>query len=147
MYLDATYIAKFYVNESDSKAVRAEIGRADVLMSSAWSVAEVTCVLHRHRREGSLTDLQFQELLKAFFDHVDAQVWRLIPVSEPLLRRMSAMVSAAPAGLNLRAGDAFHLATAQHCGEREVWTNDRRMLAAAPHFGLIGRTASIDWPQ
>jgi predicted nucleic acid-binding protein len=125
-----------------SKAVRAVIEQADVLLSSAWSLAGVTCVFHRHRREGSLTDVQSRELLKAFFDHVDAHVWRIVPVSETLLRRMGAMVSATPAGLNLRAGDAFHLATAQDCGEREVWTNDRRMLAAAPHFGLIGRTAS-----
>ena len=125
MYLDATYIAKFYVNESDSKAVRAVIEQADVLLSPAWSLAEVTCVFHRHRREGSLTDVQFRELLKALFDHVDAHAWRIVPVSETLLRRMGAMVSATPAGLNLRS-----------------WGCLRRMLAAAPHFGLIGRTAS-----
>ena len=147
MYLDATYIAKYYVNESDSKAVRAEIDRADVLLSSAWSLADVTCVFHRYRREGSLTDPQFSELPQAFLDHVNAEVCHLIPVSDPLLRRMSAMVRASPAGLALRAGNAFHLATAKDCGEREIWTNDRRMLAAAPHFGLIGRTASGEYPE
>jgi predicted nucleic acid-binding protein len=41
----------------------------------------------------------------------------------------------------MRGGDAVHLATALEIGEREVWTGDRHMLAAAPHFGLIGRTA------
>jgi hypothetical protein len=25
-------------------------------------------------------------------------------------------------------------------GEGEIWTSDRRMLAAAPHFGLVGRS-------
>jgi antitoxin (DNA-binding transcriptional repressor) of toxin-antitoxin stability system len=40
-----------------------------------------------------------------------------------------------------RSGDAVHLATALEIGELEVWTSDRHMLAAAPHFGLIGRTA------
>ncbi|MBZ5727663.1 MAG: hypothetical protein LAP87_22025 [Acidobacteriia bacterium] len=38
-------------------------------------------------------------------------------------------------------GDAAHLATAQEMGEREIWTSDRHLLAAASHFGLEGRTA------
>ena len=36
--------------------------------------------------------------------------------------------------------DAVHLATAREVGEREVWTNDRHMLAAASFFGLTGRS-------
>jgi predicted nucleic acid-binding protein len=49
------------------------------------------------------------------------------------------MLSAA-ADLTLRTADAVHLATAQEAGERHVWTNDRHMLAAAPYFGLEGRS-------
>jgi hypothetical protein len=33
-----------------------------------------------------------------------------------------------------------HLATAHEAGERDVWTNDRHMLASAPYFGLRGRS-------
>jgi hypothetical protein len=36
--------------------------------------------------------------------------------------------------------DALHLVTAADSGFVEVWTNDRHMLAAAPHFGLVGRS-------
>jgi len=142
MYLDSAYIAKFYVNESDSAAVRALIMRAGSLVSSAWSLGEVSGVFHRHMREGALTAAQCHELAAAFLKHADAGIWNLIPVGEPLLRRMSALVSAAPKGIYLRAGDAVHLITAQEVGEREVWTNDRHMLAAAPHFGLAGRSVS-----
>ena len=39
----------------------------------------------------------------------------------------------------LRAGDAVHIATALDLGEEEIWTNDRHLLAAAPHFGIAGR--------
>jgi predicted nucleic acid-binding protein len=140
MYLDSAYIAKFYVNEPDSAAVRAAIRRAGSLVSSAWSIGEVTCVLHRHAREGSLSQAQCRELSRAFLEHADAGVWKLIPVSESLLRRMSLLVSDAPRGVYLRAGDAVHLTTAQDLGEREIWTNDRHLLAAAPHFGLTGRS-------
>lgn len=139
MYLDSAYIAKFYVNESDSTAVRAVIRRADSLMTSAWSLGEVTCVFHRHMREGALSRPQCQQLMDAFLKHADAGVWTMIPVTEALLKRMSMLVSAAPARVYLRAGDAVHLSTAQEVGEREIWTNDRHMLAAAPHFGLTGR--------
>jgi predicted nucleic acid-binding protein len=49
------------------------------------------------------------------------------------------MISAPP-GLFIRTADAVHLSTAQEIGERQVWTNDRHMLAAAPWFGLEGRS-------
>jgi hypothetical protein len=50
------------------------------------------------------------------------------------------LVSAAPAGVYLRAGEAVHLTTAQDIGESEIWTNDRHLVAAAAHFGLQGRS-------
>jgi hypothetical protein len=42
--------------------------------------------------------------------------------------------------LFIRTADAVHLATAHEIGERDVWTNDRHMLAAAAYFGLTGRS-------
>jgi predicted nucleic acid-binding protein len=50
-------------------------------------------------------------------------------------------VATLPPAVFLRAGDAVQLVSALEAGEPEVWTNDRRMLAAAPHFGLVGRSA------
>jgi hypothetical protein len=40
----------------------------------------------------------------------------------------------------IRTAGAVHLTTAQEAGERDVWTNHRRMLAAATYFGLAGRS-------
>jgi len=140
VYLDSAYIAKFYVNERDSSAVRALIRRADSLVTSAWVSGEVTCAFHRHMREGSLSNAHCRELTRAFMKHVDTGVWSLIPISAALLKRMTTLVSTAPAGVYLRAGDAIHLTTAQEIGETEIWTNDRHLLAAAPHFGLLGRS-------
>jgi predicted nucleic acid-binding protein len=88
VYLDSAYIAKFYVNERDSNAVRALIRRADSLISSAWALSEVTCVFHRHMREGALSRAQCSELTSAFMKHVDSGVWTLIPVSATLLKRV-----------------------------------------------------------
>jgi len=141
MYLDSAYIAKFYVNEPDADRVRALIRQADSLVSSAWCLNEVACVMHRHMREGWLSPAQSRALTNAFLKHVDAGFWFLAPLTGRLLRRASLLVSAAPRNVYLRAGDAAHLTTAQDLGEQEIWTNDRHLLAAAPHFGLLGRSA------
>jgi predicted nucleic acid-binding protein len=142
MYLDSAYIAKYYLNESDSPAVRAVIRGADSLTSSEWSVVEVACAFHRHMRQGELSARQFQELMQIFLKHCEAGLWTLVPVGDRLLRRVSGSLSTVPAGIYLRARDAVQLMSAQAAGEREVWTSDLHMLAAAPHFGLLGRTAS-----
>ncbi len=140
MYLDSVYIAKFYLNEPDSGPVRQLISTADQLASSAWALAEVVCAFHRHRREGSLNQEQFQRTLDSFMEHVDAGFWTLALVSDRILRRMALVVNGLPPTVFVRAGDAIHLATAQDNGEREIWTSDRHMLAAAPHLGIRGRS-------
>lgn len=140
MYLDSAYIAKVYLNEPDSLRVRALLRDADSVVTSMWALCEVTCVFHRHRREGRLTASQHRELASAFLQHVESGVWILSPVTERILKRAASQVSALPQDVRLRAGDAVHLITAQDLGEQEVWTNDRHMLAAAPHFGLLGRS-------
>jgi hypothetical protein len=140
MYLDSAYIAKFYVNEVDSRAVRELIRGADSLVSSAWAMGEVTCVLHRHMRENKLTQRQFRELLDAFIRHVGQDVWTLLPVTPRTLQKVASLMRSAPADVSLRAGDAVHLAAAMGAEEHEIWTNDRHLLQAAEHFGLSGRS-------
>jgi len=140
VYLDSAYIAKFYLNEPDSDAVRTAIMETEPLVSSAWCLAEVTCAFHRYTREARLTTTECESLVCSFLDHVDSGFWRLIPVTDSLLRRVSLAVSAAPPSLFLRAGDALHLITAKDQGEPEIWTNDRHLLAAAPQFGIAGRS-------
>jgi predicted nucleic acid-binding protein len=140
VYLDSAYIAKYYVSETDAALVRSLVAGAESLVSSAWCLAEVTCVFHRHAREGRLSLAEARELTRYFLRHVDSGAWTLIPVTDRLLRRITVLVNAAPRDLFLRACDAVHLATAQDQGEFEIWTNDRHLLTAAPHFGLAGRS-------
>ena len=141
MYLDSAYIAKYYVNEPDSSAVRKAIRHASHLCSSSWALVEVTCVVRRHVREGSLTLAQGRELIDLFRSHVEKDVWNLIPVTESLLRKTATLIRAIPAHVPLRAGDAIHIATALDTCEPEIWTNDRHLLAAVTFFGIAGRTA------
>jgi predicted nucleic acid-binding protein len=140
VYLDTCYIAKFYFNEPESARVRKLVRSADFIHSSLWALAEFHGVIHRRVREGSSTPVDALELSARFLEHVQDGLWRLIPVNEALLRRTAALIVSAPADLFLRTADAVHMATAHEAGEREVWTNDRHMLAAASYFGLTGRS-------
>jgi predicted nucleic acid-binding protein len=140
VYLDAAYVAKFYLNEADSDQVRAAIAGVDNLVSSMWALGEVTCAFHRHLRQGGLDASQYRNLLKLFLEDVGAGNWMLTPVTERLLHKMTVLMGTLPSTTYLRAGDAMHLTTAQDLGESEVWTSDRHILAAAGHFGLSGRS-------
>lgn len=140
MYLDTSYIAKFYFNEPGSSRVRKLVRRADVVHSSLWAFAEVHAVVHRRLREGTLSPSDARDLSSHFSEHVEEGLWHLIPVNGALLRRTGVLMVSAPRDLFIRTADAVHLATAHEIGERDVWTNDRHMLATAPYFGLTGRS-------
>lgn len=142
MYLDSAYVAKYYVNEPDSLAVRKLVRKAQEVRTSAWALIEVICVFHRHVREGSLTAKQGRELIDLFRRHTDDGIWGLVPVTPALLQRTAELVRALPENVPLRAADALHLRTAIDAGETEIWTNDRHLLAAAARLGLSGRSVS-----
>jgi hypothetical protein len=103
-------------------------------------LGEVACAFRRNLREGSLNDRQYQALLGAFMQHADSGIWTFVPVTERLLRKMTVFIKTLPAAVALRAGDAVHLTTAMDLGENEIWSSDRHVVAAAPYFGLTGRT-------
>jgi predicted nucleic acid-binding protein len=140
VYLDSAYIAKYYVNEADSANVRSLLAGKPPRISSSVCMVEVCCVFHRHAREGKISLNDAAALAQAFFRHVDSGLWILIPITDRLLRSVAIFVSHTPESVFIRAADALHLTTAQNEGETEIWTNDRHLLAAAPYFGLAGRT-------
>jgi len=140
VYFDTAYVAKFYREEPDSEAVREIVVNASGVLTSAWTFTELHVVLHRHVREGSLAAKDARLLAERFTSHIEIGMWKLLPVNEGLLRKTGASLLSAPGTLFLRAGDAVHLQTAHDAGEREIWTNDRHVLAAARYFGLKGRS-------
>ena len=140
MYLDTSYIAKFYFNEPESPRVRELVRKANTIYSSLWALAEFHAVIHRRLREGASSPSDARELASRFSKHVEEGLWNLVPVNEALLRRTSALMVSAPVNLFIRTADAVHLVTAHEIGERDVWTNDRHMLAASTYFGLAGRS-------
>ena len=140
LYFDSAYIAKCYLNEMDAPAVRALAASADGVGSSELCIAEVACTFHRKLREGFLTAKDARAIRQFFIDDIEQEVWSLLPVSGRILRRVEHLTATLPKTFPLRAGDAIHIVTALESGFSEIWTNDRRLLAAAGHFGLKGKT-------
>ena len=140
LYFDTAYVAKCYVHEVGSEPVLEFALKAESLYSSTWAVAEFSCVIQRHIREGSIDKRQGTRIRSFFREQVRAGIWVLLPVTETLLYRIEELTAKLPANIFLRAGDALHLVTASEAGFTEIWSNDRHMLAAATHFGLRGRS-------
>jgi predicted nucleic acid-binding protein len=145
LYFDSAYIAKCYLPEPGAEKVRELARTASGLYSSSLSLAELACVFHRQGREKVASAEAIAAGRRFFADDLRNEVWSLIPVSDRLLHRVAVLVQTLPADCLLRAGDAIHLATAIDSGFHEIWTNDRRLLAAAEAAGLGGR--SIESPS
>jgi predicted nucleic acid-binding protein len=139
-YFDAAYIAKCYLHEPDAAAVRALARSSPSLCTSAFSIAEVACVFHRHVREGTLKGKAATKVRDAFLDDIGNDTWVLVPVTSLILRRVEILTRTLPSSTFLRAGDAIHIVSAVEAGFHEIWTNDRHLLAATAHFGLKGRS-------
>ncbi len=140
MYLDTSYVAKLYLAEPESALVEALVFKTHPVRTSALTLTEFHSVLHRRVNEGGLPEAQARRIAAVFLSHVADGLWVLVPITEQLLRRTSAIILAAPPGLNIRSADAIHLMSAAEADETEIWTSDRNMLGAAGYFGLAGRT-------
>jgi predicted nucleic acid-binding protein len=77
---------------------------------------------------------------RRFLEDIDEERWILLPVSNHILRRVQTLTHKLPVEILLRAGDAIHIATALDAQLEEIWSNDRRLCAAAEHCGLRGRS-------
>ncbi|HJN44475.1 MAG: hypothetical protein CL477_09240 [Acidobacteria bacterium] len=138
MYFDAAYIAKCYLNEPGAERVRDRARQASGLCSADFGRLEFTCIVQRHRREGRLIAREARQVFQEFEEDEQNAVWRWLPVSTDLVRETCERVRRLPSPTLIRTGDALHLACARAFGFKEVYTNDRRMLAGASHFGLTG---------
>jgi predicted nucleic acid-binding protein len=138
IYFDAAYIAKCYLNEPDAAKVRAVAMGAPGLACCELGRAEFFSLIHRQYREAKASLQEMQAVFADFEEDERNGVWRWLPVSSPLIRRVCDSIRNLPQNQFLRAADAVHLECARLHGFAEVYTNDRHMLSAAPHFGLRG---------
>ncbi len=138
IYLDTCYILKCYLTEPGSAEVRDLTQAADGLASSALARVEFAAAVHRHRRDGKLSNADAQSVLESFETDEKAGLWRWYALTQPLLDCVFAAYRSLAARVFVRANDAIHLTCAEQQGFREIYSNDRHLLAAAPAFSLKG---------
>jgi predicted nucleic acid-binding protein len=137
-YYDSTYLFKLQCVEKGTDEVRAHACAFRSLCSALHSRAEFVSACHRKMREGQGTSAQLQAMVNQF--HLDCRegAITLLPLGEPVFERVEMFYVKAPADCPLRASDALHLAAALEHGFTEIYSNDKKLLAAAPYFGLRG---------
>jgi len=77
-------------------------------------------------------------VLQQFVEDIRRDAFRWLPLSPAVLDRVRAEFETLHRRNFLRASDALHLAIARENGFRQLYSNDKNLLAAASHFGLRG---------
>jgi predicted nucleic acid-binding protein len=138
IYSDAAYILKFYIPEPGSEEVR-ELFESHDVASSSLAEIEVPSAIHRKWREGLIGKELFQQSMNQFTQDVISGCWSFFPITANLVQHVRQFYLDLPKQIFLRASDALHLVCAKEHGFREIYSNDKHLLAAAKHFGLKGR--------
>jgi predicted nucleic acid-binding protein len=134
LYLDASALVKLYVEEARSPVVADEIERATAVATARISYAEARAAFARLRREGRLSALGLQRLVR----DLDAE-WpslEVVEITDGLVRRAGALAERH----DLRAYDAIQLAAGlelRRAGARTAFAAfDRKLNRAARREGL-----------
>jgi PIN domain len=101
--------------------------------------AECAAALHSAFREGRLDRKEYGEMFDSFQRDEEGGAYQWFPLTQEIVLRVEGVYRKAPPKTFLRAADAIHLASAAENGFKEIYSNDRHLLAAAPLFGLKGR--------
>jgi predicted nucleic acid-binding protein len=137
-FFDTSYLVRFYLEDAGFEAVR-EFAGAERAVAAAWHAqSEVAAALHRAFRERGMEQSAFQAALEQFLDDKQNGLFHWLPLTEGVRKRVEQVFRKAPVSVFLRGADALHLACAAEHGFKDVYSNDRHFLAAAPLFGLRG---------
>ena len=139
IYFDTAYVAKCYLNEHGSTEVRSLAVEAEWVASCSFGRLELAATIHRNLRDGTITPAQNQGIMRQFDSDEANHVWTWLPVTPELLAGAVARFRSLKPSIYLRSADALHLACAAEHDFKEIWTNDRHLLAAAPVFKIKGR--------
>lgn len=138
IYLDTSYLVKIYGDEPGADEVLAWLEGKSELACAAHGRLELFAAFKRHQREGRLPGSRLHALIKQVTQDESSQMLHWLPVTNTLISAACAKVAELPPAVFIRAGDALHLACAADAGLKEIYSHDRHLLAAAPHFGLKG---------
>jgi predicted nucleic acid-binding protein len=139
IYLDSSYLAKLYIHEHGSQEVERWLdSRPEQVVCCLHGRLEVFAALKRQQREQRLKESQMRAATRRLETEEKAGIFRWLPIDALLMSSACLRMQKLSPAIFLRAADALHLACAADAGLKEIYSHDRHLLAAAPHFGLRG---------
>jgi predicted nucleic acid-binding protein len=138
MYFDATFLVRLYIDEPGFRAVRAIARQSQLIRSSIVGKMETEAAFHRKLREGALNQHLFTEAIHRLLADHRLGILNWLPLTTGVVNRIHDAFLNLPSHVFLRTGNAIHLATAAEAGFKEIYSNERHLLAAASLFKLKG---------
>lgn len=140
IYLDTSVVVSALVPDAYTDVVRRWLERQDgPLAISRWVKAEFSSACAKNVRLGAMSRDAQNAARDAFSNLIEGEVDVL---SVPEIAFVIASVMADRSDLGLRAPDALHLALAR-VNRIPIATNDRRLAATAPGFGVTALDLSV----
>jgi predicted nucleic acid-binding protein len=139
IYFDTAYLAKCYLNEHGSDEVRRLASEAGRVACCSFGRIELAATIHHNLREGKINQAQSRMIWKQFDLDESNSVWTWLEVSPGLFAEVMQRLRGLKSSVYIRAADALHLACAAEHGFKEIYSNDRHLLAAAVTFKVEGR--------
>lgn len=136
LFCDTSTLAKYYVSEPESAAVRSRLDAEDRVLLSELARAELMGVFHRRLRERKWNRDEFLTVVRQFSTDEVSSYWTWLPLEGTIVEQVVRTYTALPEDVFLRTADCLHLVTALHHGFAEIHTHDRHQRDGAGALGL-----------
>jgi predicted nucleic acid-binding protein len=136
IFCDSSTVAKLYVPEAESAAVRQRLEAEDEVCVSELVRTELMAVFHRRLREGKWTRADFLAAVRQFSNDDIGGFWTWLPLDGLITAAAANTYTTLPENVFLRSSDCLHLVTALHHNFSEIFTHDKHQSAAATALGL-----------
>jgi predicted nucleic acid-binding protein len=136
LFCDTSTLAKYYVSELESDAVRAHLDAEDQVLLSELARAEILGVFHRRLRERRWDREEFMTVVRQFSTDEGGGYWTWVPLDGGIVEQVVRTYATLPSDVFLRTADCLHLVTAMRHGFTEIHTHDAHQRDGAGALGL-----------
>lgn len=136
IFCDTSMVAKLYIPEKESLAVRAKLETEDQVFVSQLVRVELMGVFHRQLREKRWKQAEFRTAIRQFTNDDVGGFWTWVALDSAIIEAAAKTMTTLPDAVFLRSADCLHLVSAMHHGFSEIYTYDSHQASAAPVLGL-----------
>jgi predicted nucleic acid-binding protein len=136
IFCDTSAVAKVYVPERESAAIRRLVESEDEVCVSELARVELMSVFHRRVREGRWSRADFRTATRQFTMDDVSGFWTWLPLDGAIVEAAARAYASLPDTVFLRPADCLHMVTALHHHFTVIHTYDAHQSAAAAALGL-----------